>query len=157
MADALEERFKRMFEGHEVLGNIRRAACLVLYRFTITGICDGMYICNTIAHESGCSDGQGDFTEPAKIDTWGPARTIQSSYSGNIGQGDINELAVTLESGRLDYSMARAGMLRDMRELKRQHTSADPWRKNYLKMQLSQKQKDIALLIETFGGTAGLI
>lgn len=85
----------------------------------------------------------------------GVCKGIQSSYSGNIGQGDINELVVILKSGCLDYSMTRAGMLRNMRELKRQHTFADPWRKNYLKMQLSQKQKDIALLIETFGGRQG--
>lgn len=74
MADALEERFNRMFEGHEVPGNIRRAVCLALYRFTITGICDGIYICNTIAHESGCGNGQGNFTESANIDAWGSAR-----------------------------------------------------------------------------------
>lgn len=66
LADTLEEHFKRMFEGHEVPGNIRRAACLAMYRFTINGICDGMYICNTIANESGCGDGQGNFTKPAK-------------------------------------------------------------------------------------------
>lgn len=41
----LEERYAKMFEGHRVPDNIRQAACLALYRFTIVGICDGMYIC----------------------------------------------------------------------------------------------------------------
>lgn len=39
-----------------------------------------------------------------------------------------------------------------MRELKRQHAYADSWRKNYLELQLEQKQKDILLLTGTFGG-----
>ncbi len=58
----LEERYAKMFEGHRVPDNIRQAACLALYRFTIVGICDGMYICNLIAYESGSGDGQGSFT-----------------------------------------------------------------------------------------------
>lgn len=147
----LEERYAKMFEGHRVPDNIRQAACLVLYRFTIVGICDGMHICNIIAHESGSGDGQGSFAEPARIDAWKAARAIQGAYGCNIGRGDIEELAVILDAGRLDYSMARAGMLRDMREAKRQHASADSWRKAYLELQLEQKQKDISMLIETFG------
>ena len=140
-----------MFEGHRVPDNIRQAACLALYRFTIVGICDGMYICNLIACESGSGDGQGSFAEPAWIDVWKAARAVQDAYSYNIGWDDIDELAVILDTGRLDYSMARAGMLRDMREVKRQHASADSWRKTYLELQLEQKQKDISLLVETFG------
>lgn len=148
----LEERYAKMFEGHRIPDNIRQAASLVMYRFTIDGICDGMYICNTIAYESGSGDGQGNFMEPARIDVRKAARAIQDAYGCNIGRGDIDELAMILDTGKLDYSVARAGMLRDMRELKQQqHTSADSWRKDYLGRQIEQKQKDFTLFIETFG------
>lgn len=147
---ALEKRYVKMFEGSKVPDNIRRAVCLVLYRFTINGICDGMYICNTIAHESGSGDGQGNFTEPARIDAWKAAKAIWDAYGCNIGHDETDELAVLLDTGRLDYSAARAGMLRGIRALKNQHISADPWRKDYVAKQLEQKEKDLALLIETF-------
>lgn len=152
LLELLEKRYARLFEQYQVPDNIRQAACLVMYRFTIDGTCDGMYICNTIAYESGSGDGQGNFMEPAKIDVRKAARAIQDAYGCNIGRGDIDELAMILDTGKLDYSVARAGMLRDMRELKQQqHTSADSWRKDYLGRQIEQKQKDFTLLIETFG------
>lgn len=54
--------YEKMFEGYDVPSRLKETAISIMRRFTITGECDGMYICNVIAAESGIGDGEGHFT-----------------------------------------------------------------------------------------------
>ncbi len=147
----LMERYQKMFEGYKVPENVKKTACMVMFRFTVIGVCDGMYICNTIAHESGFGDGKGNFTEPASINACKSAEAIQDAYAQNISCYALDELVLILDTGRLDYSMARTGILRDIRELREQRRRAANWRRQYLDMEIEQKQKDLAMFIEMLG------
>ncbi len=57
----LTERYNSMFESYVVSENLKETACLIMFRFIIDGFSDGMYICNTIAHENRFGDGHGSF------------------------------------------------------------------------------------------------
>lgn len=57
----LTERYNSMFESYVVSENLKETACLIMFRFIIDGFSDGMYTCNTIAHENRFGDGHGSF------------------------------------------------------------------------------------------------
>ena len=151
---ALAERFGSMFERYEVPENLKEMACLIMFRFTISGESDAMYICNTIAYENGFGDGHGNFTELGRIDTRRTAETLQDAYAKNICRYAIEELALILDTGMLDYSMARAGILRDIRETRTEYHQSARWRREYLGKQIQQKDEDLNMLVEMLGSDA---
>ena len=54
--------YDNCFEGAVDLPDaIRQASESICDRFTISGVCDPMYIANVTAFELGCGDGQGTF------------------------------------------------------------------------------------------------
>lgn len=59
--------YEKFFEGCDVPVQLKKTAICIMRRFTILGICDGMYICNVIAFESGFGDGKGAFPEKCRL------------------------------------------------------------------------------------------
>ena len=54
--------YEQYFEGHDVPRKIKEITINIMRRFTIYGLCDGMYISNVIAYETGLGDGESHFT-----------------------------------------------------------------------------------------------
>ena len=76
--------YEKMFEGYDVPSRLKETAISIMRRFTITGECDGMYICNVIAAESGIGDGEGHFTGDEIFNRSEIARRLQFAYGSNI-------------------------------------------------------------------------
>lgn len=54
------------FDGHKVPTALKEMVEKILKTWTIRGLCDGMYIANVIANESGTGDGMSHF----EADAW---------------------------------------------------------------------------------------
>lgn len=117
------------------------AAELVCKRFCITGICDRMYICNTIAHLSNNGDGEGHFNENPVITNYTEiARKIQSAYSSLITYAEVSEMAYIMENLRIEPAFAipclkEAEKKRIVKEL---HGTTDEFRVPYLQRLLKR-------------------
>jgi len=149
--ETLTERYRSRFERYQVPESMKETACLIMFRFTIDGESDGMYICNTIAHENGFGDGKGNFTESEQINARKTAETLQDAYGKNICRYAVEELALILDTGMLNYSMARAGILRDIRDIKEEYRQNANWRRVYLKKLIQQKEEDLDLVVKMLG------
>lgn len=103
-------KFENQFKCYDVPEKIRNTAICIMRRFTIIGQCDGMYICNVIALESGIGDGQGHFTGNTDINAEKCAAALRDAYSNNIFRRDIDELEDILRTGKLDVMKAASGL-----------------------------------------------
>ena len=93
------------FEGYTVPERYKEIASCMIRRFNITGAADGMYICNSLAVDSGCGDGHGNFTgDDVKIDKC--TDFLKYAYGCNIFPEDIEELKDILKTGELTPSVA---------------------------------------------------
>ena len=88
------------FGGYIVPESLKKIVVTICKRFTIGGVCDAMYIANTIAFENGFGDGRGmfDSNKCAIKDTQKTAAKIQWAYSCNICLRDIPLLDDILKS-----------------------------------------------------------
>lgn len=88
------------FGGYIVPKSLKKIVVTICKRFNISGVCDAMYISNTIAFENGFGDGRGMFDSDkcAIKDTQKTAEKIQWSYSCNICLRDITLLDDILKS-----------------------------------------------------------
>lgn len=83
------KRYEKYFEKYDVPEKLKKTAIAIMQRFIITGLCDGMYICNTIAYICGIGDGCGTFTGDNITDIENIARTLQACYGCNIYKDDL--------------------------------------------------------------------
>lgn len=89
------------FDGHEVPAALKEMVEEILKTWTIRGLCDGMYIANVIANESGTGDGMSHFDEDAGIRIPEPERIaarLQYAYNSIIPKLDLPELIRILSS-----------------------------------------------------------
>jgi hypothetical protein len=88
--DKRTEFFKDAFEEYNIPPKIKNASESICIKFNIYGICDPMYIVNSIAYELGIGDGCGNFNdnEPdlSKLDYI--ADRLKFSYGCNIHEKD---------------------------------------------------------------------
>lgn len=83
------------FDGHEVPAALKEMVEKILKTWTIRGLCDGMYIANVIANESGTGDGMSHFEADAgtKVpEAERIAARLQFAYSSTIPKTDLPEL-----------------------------------------------------------------
>lgn len=117
----LNEQSKNIAE--HVPERLKRISVLIMYRFAINGICDGMYICNRIANVCGQGDGEGIFTGDgtcsSREDYIRIARALRIAYASCIQFDDIEELADILETGELTYYKAMNSIDRQRRMIKK--------------------------------------
>ena len=102
---------EKYFEGYQVPERYKQIVSCIIRRFDLTGLCDGMYISNCIAYDSGCGDGCGHFTGD-NVEIKKSALTLFYAYGCNIFSDDLPELEEILETGELDPVKAVPGLRR---------------------------------------------
>ena len=95
--EVLESRF----DGYDVPENVKTRAKNIMRRFTINGLCDGMYIANCIGMDNGTGDGKGHFTEGEITEVKKIAAFLMHAYGCNIFNGDEGDLLDILRDGSL--------------------------------------------------------
>ena len=95
--EVLESRF----DGYDVPENVKTRAKNIMRRFTINGLCDGMYIANCIGMDNGTGDGKGHFTEGEITEVKKIAAFLMRAYGCNIFNGDEGDLLDILRDGSL--------------------------------------------------------
>ena len=125
--------YKKFFEGCDVPEPLKKTAICIMRRFTIFGLCDGMYICNVIAFESGFGDGKGRFPGEMQVDVSKSAGRLMRAYGCNIHKRDIEELEQILRTGKLDIPKAAVGIRDFIYFAKREEKTCGPLRENYLR------------------------
>jgi len=95
---AMQDLCRRSFEGHDVPEDLKEIAEKICIKYSIKGICDPMYIANTIANTIGRGDGQGNFkdgiTDTARIRE--AARRLIGSYGCNIPKDHALDVTVLI-------------------------------------------------------------
>lgn len=134
-----------IMKGRDVPERIGNTAIAIMRRFTITGTCDGMYICNVIAYENGIGDGQGNFTGDGNAlrNIPGTARFLQHAYGCNIYQEDIEELEEILATSAFDKSKATHGIQKYIAECRKEKKFCDELRTIYLNNQILTAQENL--------------
>ena len=132
--------YDQYFEGYNVPESIKTRAIAIMKRFNIWGICDGMYIANSIAYWSGSGDGQGNFNTKPNEFTRLMAMKISSdlgnSYGCNIDVADRQVVRNIVMSGKLDIQESLRGLTLMTKRLTREFIDAvnenNKWRSEYL-------------------------
>ncbi|MCD8084595.1 MAG: hypothetical protein LUE86_14080 [Clostridiales bacterium] len=135
----IDGRYNEMYEGYDVPKEIRRRASLILFRFGIYGLCDGMYISNTIGVCTSLGNGTGEFRTDRPIDeeirnrAEFTAREIQDAYYSCIPSEDLPELVDILANATLDNEKALRGMQSMINANTAEINRTDEaWRESYL-------------------------
>lgn len=145
--------FDEYFEGYKVPERIKNTTIAIMRRFTITGLCDGMYISNVIAHTCGIGDGQGNFTSNEITNIGEIAVNLQCSYGCNIFKRDLRELENILETGSLNKSQAIIGLNEYIAVCQSEKKACDEWRIKYLEHCINNAKETIQELeTQTKGG-----
>lgn len=141
------KNYKKYFENYEVPERLKNTAIAIMKRFTIYGICDGMYICNTIAFNGGIGDGNGIFTGSSISNIPQIARKLQSAYGCNIFKEDLKELENILESGELDKTTATSGINAYISKCKKEiESNKDSWRIDYLNRCIAEATETLQMI-----------
>jgi len=61
-----KEFVQEAFKGYKVPVGLKNTVINICSKFNINGVCDPIYICNVIAYELGCGDGEGNFNHNRK-------------------------------------------------------------------------------------------
>lgn len=121
----LEENFK----GYNVPKNIKNTSIVIMKRFVITGVCDGMYIANTIALLSGSGDGKNNFIKDEINNVDNIVKDLYNSYGCNIdNKEDLKEIL----NGTVTKDEIIIGIKNHINLLKEQIKTADYFKKDYL-------------------------
>ena len=125
--------YDKYFSGYQLPVRLRETAIAIMRRFTITGLCDGMYIANCIAVDNGLGDGLSHFNGNYSItDSASPAKFLQYAYGCNIEPDEIGELREIIRNGKLNERAALYGLERFIRKCKEEKHVCDSWRIDYL-------------------------
>ncbi len=119
----------------------KKRATAICERFFIKGICDPMYIANTIAYHTGLGNGDGQFEEPTEDTLTKEAADkaadyLSYAYSSNIMKNCKDELSEIIMTGLINPGLAKEGIVDYYtylkNGLKRAEDAKDGWRVNYL-------------------------
>lgn len=136
--------YSKAFKGYNVPENIKNVAILISKRFTINGICDPMYISNTIANSCGIGDGMSNFTgEDVITNTQAIAERLQWAYGCNILKSEIPELKEIIDTGCIDRDKAVNGMKDFIKRIKQEKQTCDVWRIDYLNNCIESLEENI--------------
>ncbi len=110
------------FNGYNVPEEIKIRVLAIMKRFTITGLCDGMYIANVIAHQNGMGDGLGFFNGEIHQISMQTAEFLINAYGSNIAKNEKTELFEILNTGKIDRQKAKKGINSYIKRLKEEKT-----------------------------------
>lgn len=107
-----------MFEGYNVPENIKKRVTLIMRRFTIFGLSDGMYIANCIAQGNGAGDGCGKFEnrEVAEQNVGKIVKSLMGAYGCNIFPEDKEDLTEIIRTGSLEKKRMLRGLESSIRK-----------------------------------------
>ena len=138
--------FEGTFGGTPVLERLKNTALAIMNRFTIGGLCDGMYICNAIARTCGIGDGcftfyNGDIVNYPKV-----AEYLKMSYGCNISMEDLPELEEILRTGKPDKEKSETGIAKYIKACESEKETCDEWRKDYLDRCIAQAKENLSII-----------
>ncbi len=139
-------KYEKSFEGYAVPENIKEIVTKIMIRFSIDGLCDGMYIANVMAVTANIGDGCGSFTgnviaEPIKV-----AERLQVSYGCNIFKNDIEELTTIISENKINPEVAIPKMKAFIKKIKNEKKTCDTWRIDFLNREIELTNENIKLL-----------
>ena len=139
--------YEKYFNGYNVPDKIKNTAIAIMKRFIIEGLCDGMYICNVIAHQNGFGDGEGHFFETDKpIDAESTAEYLMHSYSSCIYKDEKEALKNILLTGSIDRNEAYTGIKSQIRRMKEELRTCDDFRQGYINRRIVLAKNTILAL-----------
>lgn len=138
--------FDSTFGGTTVPERLKKTALAIMNRFSIGGMCDGMYICNAIARTCGIGDGCFTFYSGDIINIPKVAEYLKLSYGHNISEEDIPELEGILRTGKPDKEKAVLGINKYIADCKSEKGSCDDWRRDYLDQCISLAEKNLSVI-----------
>lgn len=126
------EVLESMFDGYDVPESIKARAKLIMKRFTILGLCDGMYIANTIASENGSGDGCGNFDSHAEITKIDPiVKKLMNAYGSNIFASGKDDLTEIVRTGELPKKRMIEGLQKSIRTRRKLISAIRNQRRDY--------------------------
>ena len=140
---------ERLFAGYDVPEQLKVRASAVAERFSLTGICDPMYVANMIAFKNGLGDGCGHFTEweePCCPDE--TAEELIGAYGCNMFPEEKGELAEIIRTGEIDPALYEKGLRRFMKECRRIGAAGDKWRREYMRGCIARSRRKLKRLKE---------
>ena len=127
------QNYNSFFNDCNVPKEIKKIAVCIMKRFTIFGLCDGMYISNVIAMVSGLGDGKSHFTGDTNIpNPYAVAEKLQNAYGCNIQKEDIDELTEIIRTGTLDKEKTKTGLRNYIQSCYQKKKSCEDYRTSYL-------------------------
>lgn len=140
------ETFGGVFEGTPVPERLKETALAIMNRFTIGGLCDGMYICNAIARTCGIGDGCFTFYSGDILNFSEVAEYLQMSYGCNIPKEDLPELEEILRTGKPDKKKSEAGIEKYIKACEAEKKTCDEWRKDYLDRCITLAKENLSII-----------
>ena len=101
--------FKKKNEKN-VPEKIQKVVNVIMKRYVIYGICDYMYIANTIGLKGGIGDGQGFFWNDNYKNLEDIADALIGAYGCNIFKDDKTELINILKTGNISQEALQTGI-----------------------------------------------
>ena len=144
--DKLYECYGKGFIGFVVPECLKNTALVIMNRFTITGTCDGMYICNSIAVTCGIGDGKCTFYSGEITDFHEAASSLQKAYGCNIFNEDIPELEEILRTGKPEKKSAEVGISKYITACQSEMRTCDEWRKDYLDRCIKSAKENLSII-----------
>lgn len=150
MPDEKIEAFKAAYEREKETKNhydfgrydiprvLQQIAVSISKRFTIRGVCDPVYICNSIALSTEKGDGQGCFYDTDCSSFTGEqaykaAKDLRNAYGCNISKFEVNELAnIIKNNGEMPVKNIRQGLIEYVNKCNEESLHCDYWRRDYL-------------------------
>ena len=138
--------YERSFEGYAVPEKLKRMAVTIMKRFVITGICDGMYICNVIANQNMMGDGAGHFNGEDHVIDRKTREFLSTAYSSNIrsDETDQKDLDEILRFGSLNSYRMHKGLTKKLATLRAEKKKCDIYRKEYIARQINFAKATLA-------------
>lgn len=127
--------FEKCCDGYRVPEGIKNRAINIMKRFNIIGVCDGMYISNVIASESGSGDGQNHFKGCDTVANHDSiADFLTRVYGCNIMKDDRADLMDILRDGEISNERMTEGLKKCIKQYcdEKKRFSRDKWRVEYL-------------------------
>ena len=136
--------FEENFNGYEVPEKLKAVAIAIMKRFVLTGVCDGMYIANVLAEESGMGDGQSHFNGRNLEISPSAADFLMGAYRSNIdSREDLDEI---IRTGALSADKMRNGLQGLLKELKAEKRTCDEVRKPYVQRRINYGKALLGML-----------
>lgn len=119
------------FFNENINKKVMNISKLIMFRFCINGICDGMYIYNSI----------NEIKNTNEI-----ALFLINVYGCNIEKDDKNEIIEIISSGHLDTKKTLKGLENYILKCEKEKSACDEWRKQYLNSCILQAKENIEIL-----------